>query len=149
MFADFLAKTCGCSSSTGAGEHNAEVVLGSTGCNPPYDHNPQTVINMNAFLSACLVKWGIEAQRRRTCLTVRLTVLLLLLLLGEYLAADGDLRGCRPACYSISLHLKLIANGPSLLWKYVWTGKVHWHAAHSQDHISRNEKARRLTLSSA
>lgn len=74
--------------------------------------------------------------------------LLLLLLLGEYLAADGDLGGCRPACYSISLHLKLIANGPSLLWKYVWTGKVHWHAAHSQDRISRNKKAQRLTLSS-
>lgn len=64
-----------------------------------------------------------------------------LLLLREYLAADGDLRGCRPACYSISLHLKLIANGPSLLWKYVWTGKVHWHAVHSQDQISRNKKA--------
>lgn len=64
-----------------------------------------------------------------------------LLLLREYLAADADLRGWRPACYSISLHLKLIAKGPSLLWKYVWTGKVHWHAAHSQDHISRNKKA--------
>lgn len=53
----------------------------------------------------------------------------------------GCWRDCRPACYSISLHLKLIANGPSLLWKYVWTGKVHRHAVHSQDHISRNKKA--------
>lgn len=77
------------------------------------------------------------------CQTER--ALLLLLLLREYLAADGDLRGCRPACYSISLHLKLIANGPSLLWKYVWTGKVHWHVVHSQDHIPRKKKA--LTLS--
>lgn len=69
------------------------------------------------------------------------------LLLREYLAADGDLRGCRSACYSISLYLKLIANGPSLLWKYVWTGKVHWHAVHSQDHISRNKKVHWLMLS--
>lgn len=68
------------------------------------------------------------------------------LLLREYLAAVGDLRGCRLACYCTSLHLKLIANGPSLLWKYVWTGKAHWHAVHSQDHISRNKKAHWLML---
>lgn len=69
-----------------------------------------------------------------------------LLLPREYLAADSDLQGSRPACYSISLHLKLIANGPSLLWKYVWAGKVHWHAAYSQDPFSRNKKAHWLIL---
>lgn len=68
------------------------------------------------------------------------------LLLWEYLAADDDLKGCRFACYSISLFLKLIANRPSLLWKYVRTGKVHWHAVHTQDHISRNKKAQCLML---
>lgn len=63
------------------------------------------------------------------------------LLLREYLVADGDLRGCRSACYSRSLHFKLIATGPSLLRKYVWTRKDHWQAVHSQDPILRNKKA--------
>lgn len=56
-----------------------------------------------------------------------------LFLLREYLAADGDLQGCRPACYSVSPDLKLIANRPSLLWKYVWTGMERTHESSSPE----------------